>query len=176
MESATTNNRTIFLIGFMGSGKTTWGRKLAQKTGWPFIDLDEQITQLIGQSIPEYFEHYGEDAFRELESRTLKGLAFTQPTVVSTGGGTPCFFDNMAWMNDNGTTVYLQLPPKVLWDRLTKSNITSRPALQGLSGEQLLEHIQAKLAEREPHYRKAAHVMNQLSLTVDDLIKLTDNS
>lgn len=173
MENAAVHNNVIFLVGFMGSGKTTWGRKLAQKTGWAFIDLDEHIASSVGQSIPDYFAQHGEAAFRELERSTLRNLTFTNPTVVSTGGGTPCFFDNMAWMNDQGITVYLRLPAKALWSRLIKSNITSRPALHGLSGEELLQYIQAKLTEREPHYHKATHVVDQLSLTIDELAKLS---
>ena len=174
MESP--NNTIIFLIGFMGSGKTTWGRKLAQRTGWTFIDLDEQITTQIGQSIPAYFAQYGEAAFRELERTTLQQLDLSSPTIVSTGGGTPCFFNNMEWMNQHGKTVYLRLPAKTLWDRLTKSNISSRPALHGLSGDQLLAHIQTRLAEREPHYNNASYIVDQLSVSLDELAKLIKNS
>lgn len=166
------NQNIIFIVGFMGSGKTTWGRKLANKTGWDFIDLDAHIAEKTGMPIPEYFERYGETAFRQLESQTLKGLSFSSPTVVSTGGGTPCFFDNMPWMNKTGVTVYFQLPAKVLWDRLMKSNITSRPALNGLSGNQLLHHIDTKLSEREPYYQQARLIVNQLNLTVDELVTL----
>jgi len=166
------DTQAVFLIGFMGSGKTTWGRKLANKTGGTFIDLDEHISEEIGQSIPEYFKRHGEESFRALESQTLKSLTFTELTIVSTGGGTPCFFDNMSWMNGHGITIYFQLPPKALWDRLTKSNIASRPALQGLTGEALLEHITNKLAERKPYYEKAKHIVNQLTLTMDELLEI----
>ena len=160
----------------MGSGKTTLGRKLARKTGWTFIDLDEHITNTIGQSIPAYFSQHGETAFRQLERDTLQHLTFSDSTIISTGGGTPCFFDNMEWMNNHGKTVYLQLSPKTLWDRLVKSNISTRPALQGLSGEQLLAHIQERLTQREPYYLKATHTVDQLSLTVDQLITLVQTS
>lgn len=173
MENPNTHNsQVVFLVGFMGSGKTTWGRKLANKTGATFIDLDEYIAAEIGLSIPDYFERHGEASFRKLESQTLKSLSFTGFTIVSTGGGTPCFFDNMSWMNKTGTTIYFQLPPKALWDRLMKSNIASRPALQGLSGEQLLEHIANKLAEREPYYKQAAYTVNQLALTIEQLLEI----
>lgn len=166
------DRKPVFLIGFMGSGKTTWGRKLAAKTGRPFIDLDEEIVAETGMPIADYFSHRGEAAFRELESRKLKSLPLNQAAIVSTGGGTPCYFDNMAWMNETGTTIYLHLPPKALWDRLMQTDIASRPALRGLSGDELLAYITEKLEERTPYYRQAAHEVNQLSLQMDDLIRL----
>jgi len=164
--------KPVFLIGFMGSGKTTWGRKLATKTGRTFIDLDEVIVNEIGMPIAEYFVQHGEAAFRQIESHTLKNLSLTEPTVVSTGGGTPCYFDNMVWMNQTGTTVYFRLPPKALWDRLTQTDIASRPALKGLSGPALLADITAKLADRSPYYEQATHTVNQLSLQLDELADL----
>ncbi len=166
------NAKPVFLVGFMGSGKTTWGRKLAHKTGRAFIDLDEVIVNEIGMPIADYFVQHGESAFRQVESRTLKNLPLDQPTVVSTGGGTPCHFDNMDWMNNTGVTVYFFLPPKALWDRLVQTDIASRPALKGLSGKELLEDITQRLADREPFYRQAKHVVNHLSLQMDDLISL----
>lgn len=168
----TVDNKVVFIVGFMGSGKTTWGRKIANKAGWSFIDLDAHIADKTGLPIPDYFERYGEVKFRELESQTLKNLSFSGSTVVSTGGGTPCFFDNMPWMNKAGVTVYFQLPTKVLWERLMKSNITSRPALNGLTGDQLFKHIDTKLTEREPYYRQAKYTVNQLSVTVEELISI----
>ncbi len=156
----------------MGSGKTTWGRKLARKTGRAFIDLDEQIVHKTGISIADYFSVYGEAKFRELESQVLKSLSYADPAIVATGGGTPCYFDNMEWMNENGITIYLQLPPKALWDRLMQTNITSRPALAGLSGQELLNHITLKLAERELFYKQAEYIIDQLSLQINELVDL----
>ncbi|SEK57189.1 shikimate kinase [Parapedobacter koreensis] len=167
-----TDTKAVFLIGFMGSGKTTWGRKLANKTGRAFIDLDETIVNELGTSIADYFAAHGEASFRELESRILKSLPLDQPTIIATGGGAPCYFDNMTWMNEVGLTIYLYLPPKALWDRLMQTDIASRPALNGLSGEELLTYIQSKLAERESYYLQAAHVANQLSLQLEELVRL----
>lgn len=167
------NSKPVFLIGFMGSGKTTWGRKLALKTERVFIDLDEEIVSETGMPIPEYFAQHGEAAFRKLESHVLKALPLEQPSVVATGGGTPCFFDNMAWMNKTGKTIYLCLPPKALWSRLMQTDIAARPALRGLSGKELLDDITEKLAERTPHYQQATHVVDQISLRLDDLISLS---
>ena len=165
--------KPVFLIGFMGSGKTTWGRKLATKTGRTFIDLDEVIVHEIGMPIAEYFAQHGEDAFRQVESQALKTLPLTEEAaIVSTGGGTPCFFDNMAWMNRTGTTIYFRLPPKALWDRLMQTDIASRPALKGLSGPELLADITSRLAERSPYYEQAEHTVNQLSLQLDELARL----
>lgn len=171
-NSKITGSQTVFIVGFMGSGKTTWGKKLAEKTGRLFIDLDEYIVSSAGMPISEYFKEHGETAFRELESHTLKCLPSSQPAVVSTGGGTPCYFDNMAWMNEHGMTIYFHLPVKALWHRLMQTDITTRPALRGLSGEELLDHISAKLAEREPYYQQASYTVNQLSLQLEDLVRM----
>lgn len=167
------NHKPVFLIGFMGSGKTTWGRKLALKTERAFIDLDEEIANEAGMAIPAYFAQHGEAAFRLLESQVLKRLPLEQPAVVATGGGTPCYFDNMAWMNETGKTIYLCLPPKALWSRLMQTDIAARPALRGLTGKELLDDITAKLADRTPHYQQATHIVDQLSLRLDDLISLS---
>ncbi|MEC3880364.1 shikimate kinase [Parapedobacter sp. 10938] len=168
-----TDSKPVFLIGFMGSGKTTWGRKLALKTGRAFIDLDEEIVNETGVPIAEYFSQHGETAFRTLESRILKNLPFEQPAVVATGGGTPCYFDNMAWMNKTGKTIYLCMPPKALWSRLMQTDIAARPALGGLTGMALLDDITAKLADRTPHYQQATHIVDQLSMRLEDLISLS---
>lgn len=167
------DSKPVFLIGFMGSGKTTWGRKLAVKTDRIFIDLDDEIVSEAGMPIPEYFALYGETAFRALESRVLKNLSLEQPAVIATGGGTPCYFDNMAWMNKTGKTIYLCMPPKALWSRLMQTDIAARPALGGLTGKPLLDDITAKLAARTPHYQQATHIVDQLSMRLDDLVSLS---
>ena len=99
----------IFLIGFMGCGKSTLGRKLAAKLGYDLIDLDHHLEKIAGCSITTYFAEHGEESFRRLESETLKTMHYPPSCVISTGGGTPCFYDNMSWMNENGTTVYIQM-------------------------------------------------------------------
>jgi|SRR5690606_6251652 len=167
------NLKPVFLVGFMGSGKTTWGRKLAARTHRAFVDLDDVIVQETGMPIADFFARQGEAAFRELESRTLKSLPLSEPTVVSTGGGTPCYFDNMDWMNERGVTIYFYLPPKALWDRLMQTDIASRPALKGLSGEELLEEISIKLADRSPYYERAIYTVHQLNLQMEELEQLT---
>lgn len=159
-------NKPIFLIGFMGSGKTTLGKKLANHMNWKFVDLDLLIVTRIGMSIPEYFTQYGEQKFRELESQVLKEQQ-DERSVISTGGGSPCFFDNMQWMLENGIAVYLHLTPKALHNRLQQSDIASRPALRGLRDEALLAFIEEKLRERDPFYKQAHIHIDQLNASLE---------
>jgi shikimate kinase len=158
----------IFLIGFMGSGKTTLGRKLASKMGYEFIDLDHKLEQQVELSIAEYFSFFGEDAFRKLESQVLKKTIYPENVVISTGGGLPCFFDNMDWMKANGKTVYINLSPKTLADRLENGK-EERPLLQDKHGDDLVIFIEQKLAEREKYYSQANIIADGLSLTAERL-------
>jgi shikimate kinase len=158
----------IFLIGFMGSGKTTLGRKLAAKMGYEFIDLDHKLEQQVELSIAEYFSLFGEDAFRKLESEVLKNTIYPGKAIVSTGGGLPCYFDNMDWMNTHGRTVYIKLAPKTLADRLENGK-EERPLLQEKHGDDLVAFIEQKLTEREDFYSQANIVADGLSLTAERL-------
>lgn len=159
----------IFLTGFMGCGKTTLGKKLASKLDWPFIDLDAVLEQQAGMTIADYFSSHGEAAFRILESSVLKEFEYPANAIVSTGGGLPCFFDNVAWMNTHGHTVYLRLTPKALASRL-ENNKDDRPLLRHKHGDELVTFIESKLAEREPFYMQAEHVVEGLSITPDVVI------
>lgn len=161
----------IFLIGFMGCGKSTLGKKLAAKTGYSFIDLDDVIVQKVGMSITEYFEAFGEPAFRAIEQRELHKLAGLKNTIIATGGGVPCHLDNMDWMNQHGKTVYLKLSPKALLSRLSQKEIESRPLLKGKTTEGLLEFIQSKLEERSPFYSRATLIFDALHSNTEELIK-----
>src|SRR5258708_22683493 len=144
----------IFLIGFMGCGKTTLGRKLASRLGYEFMDLDHILEAQVGMSIAEYFSSFGEDAFRKLESDVLKQTKYPEHAVISTGGGLPCFFDNMQWMNTHGKTVYIKLSPKTLADRLENEK-EKRPVLNGAKGKDLVDFIEEKLTERDKFYNQA---------------------
>jgi len=157
-----------FLVGFMGCGKTTWSRKLAAKLGYEFIDLDHVLEEKAGMSIAEYFSSFGEDAFRKLESDVLKQTEYPENVVVSTGGGLPCFFDHMQWMNAKGKTLYIKLSPKTLADRLSNSK-TVRPVLQGKQGDELVEFITGKLAERENFYLQASNIVEGIDMSVEKL-------
>ncbi len=158
----------IFLTGFMGSGKTTLGRKLAARLNYPFIDLDHVLEGQTGMTIPEYFARHGEDHFRALESRVLKTMDYPEDAVISTGGGLPCFFDHMAWMNRQGRTIYIKLAPKALAARLENAK-ADRPLLREKHGEALVAFIEEKLTEREPYYLQAQIVAEGLGLTAEKL-------
>lgn len=158
----------IFLIGFMGSGKTTMGRKLAARLSYFFADLDHVFESHTGKTVPQYFSDHGEDAFRQMEKQVLQAIEFPDNSVIATGGGAPCFFDNMEWMNANGITVYLSLPPSALAARLESAGEV-RPVLQNRKGAELVEFIKNKLEEREPYYKKARLIVNGLNLSPEKL-------
>ncbi len=154
--------KPLFLIGFMGCGKSTWGRKLARISKLPFIDLDEKIVEETGMSIGSYFAEYGEAAFRQVESDVLKSVSSSEAAVISTGGGAPCYYDNMEWMNQTGITVYLELPAGVLLSRLVGKEGTKRPLLAGKTNDEILSFIEDKLAERKPFYEQAEVVVDAM--------------
>ena len=156
----------IFIIGFMGCGKTTLGRKLAGRLGYMFMDLDHILEEQAGMSIAKYFSAFGEDAFRRLESDVLQQGTYPENAVISTGGGLPCFFDNMEWMNAHGKTVYIKLSPKTLANRLEQEK-NERPLLQDKHGEALVTFIAEKLAQRESFYNQATVIADGLSLTAE---------
>lgn len=159
----------VFLIGFMGCGKSTKAKQLANRLNCLVIDLDAVIVSQEGKTIAEYFAEYGEAAFRELESTTLKTFNYPETCVVATGGGLPCFFDNMDWMNANGKTVYLQMTPPQLVSRL--HNREKRPLLKGMDNEQLLAFVEMKLEERNTFYNQAQIVINAFDLEAEVLEK-----
>jgi len=146
--------KTIFLIGFMGSGKSTVGRSLSTLTGMPFNDLDAEIEKLHGLSIQDIFLKFGEDHFRKLEKIQLRNCLSGTAGIIATGGGCPVFADNLNWMNENGTTVYLKCRPGVLFHRLAKEK-ASRPLLMDLSDLELMERINTLLKSRHLVYEQA---------------------
>ena len=148
----------IFLIGFMGSGKTYWGRQWAQKTGMPFFDIDQLIEEQEGTTISEIFEQQGEPWFRQKETEVLKTFAAKTHCIVSCGGGLPCFNDNMQWMNQQGTTVYLYATPGEIVQRL-KAETNHRPLVKNLPPAALLPFIENKLKERAVFYNTAKIIL-----------------
>lgn len=163
--------KPVFLIGFMGSGKTTWGKKMAAAMQQPFLDLDQHIVKQIGMTIPEYFALHGEEKFRLLEQKALSEQA-NFVGIVSTGGGTPCYFANMDWMLAHGTVLYLRHTSKSLFDRLSKSDVNKRPALKGLSGVELFQLIEDRLTERKAYYEKAHIIVDQMHTPIERLVSL----
>lgn len=144
----------IFLLGFMGSGKSHVGEQLAARADLDFIDLDQWIEEAQEQSIASIFETQGEAAFREIERAALHETANKENLLISCGGGTPCFFDNMNWMNEHGITIYLETPIEILVHRLRPQQ-AQRPLLQNLNEAELHTFIVSKLAERTPFYEQA---------------------
>ena len=149
----------IFLIGYMGAGKTTLGKAFARAMGLTFIDLDWYIEERFHKTIRELFTERGEEEFRNLERRMLHEVAEFEDVVISVGGGTPCFFDNVEFMNMAGETVYLDVNIQVLFRRLKVAK-QQRPLLDGKTDEELLLFIQEALQKRLPFYSRAKHVFN----------------
>lgn len=146
----------IFLIGYMGAGKTTLGRALATALGLTFIDLDNYIEERFRKSIAQIFAEKGEEGFRDLERRMLHEVGEFEDVIISTGGGTPCFFDNVEYMNAQGTTVYLDVPQERLFIRLSIAR-QKRPLIKDKNDDELRTFIAEQLAKRSPYYSKAQH-------------------
>ncbi|MCE2616889.1 MAG: shikimate kinase [Phocaeicola sp.] len=146
--------KRIFLIGYMGAGKTTLGKAFSKIKGLEFIDLDWYIESRFHKTIPQLFSERGEDGFRELEKRMLHEVADFEDVVISTGGGTPCHFDNMDYMNKQGETVLLEAKPEVLFNRL-KISKNQRPLLAHKSDEDLMNAIKEGMTSRAVFYSKA---------------------
>ena len=162
----------VYLIGYMGVGKTTQGRKIASRLGLDFVDLDEFISSEEGQDVAEIIQERGEPEFRVLEGKYLKVLSNQPNVVISTGGGTPCFFDNMVLMNSTGITVFFSLKPEIIVNRV-KNRLEKRPLLHGKTKEELLEFIKEHLGFRMPYYEQASihfDTSNTSSRKIDELI------
>lgn len=160
---------TIFLIGFMGSGKTTLGKKLAAKLGFGWTDLDQAIVAAETLPIKDIVTAKGENYFREIEAQMLRKIPLQQ-MVVSTGGGTPCFHDNMEWLLANGKVVYIDLPEEALSQRLMAAGTAERPLLKGLDEAGIRKFIHQKLTERLPYYLQASHFHKPLTEPLSKLI------
>lgn len=156
----------IFFIGFMASGKSTVGSKVADLLGVPFYDLDVMIEKGEGKSVPVIFSESGEATFRLLESEYLKKLVAVETAVVATGGGTPCFFDHLDWMKNNGVVIYLRTDIFVLFDRL-QSFYQNRPLISGKKDKILLDFIKSTLQKRSVFY-ESAHLIFDIKFENQD--------
>ena len=162
----------IFIIGYMGSGKTTFGKRLAAELRYRFIDLDELLMLETGYSIWDLFQRYGEEAFRQKEKQLLQSIIAGIPPfadtnndtdidiVIATGGGTPCYGNNMEMMSENGITVFLDTPYEVLLERLVTGNM-HRPLLKDIPGEQIPGFIKVHLASRMKYYEEARIIVRK---------------
>ena len=149
----------IFLTGYMGAGKTTLGKAFARKLNLPFVDLDWYMEERFHKTVGELFVERGEAGFRELEKNMLHEVGAFEDVVISTGGGAPCFFDNMDFMNRNGKTVFLNVHPDVLFRRLRVAK-QQRPILQGKQDDELKEFMIRALEKRTPFCSQAQYVFN----------------
>lgn len=161
----------IFLIGFMGCGKSSVGRRLARKLGYDFFDTDHGLKQEHGIKVPELFRAKGEPAFRLLEQEVLHSTAKMKQTVIATGGGTPCYADNMDFILKNGMSVYIRMSVSSLVYRLEHARV-KRPLVENLKGEDLAAAIEALLKEREAFYMRANCVIKGETLKPSHIISL----
>ena len=159
----------------MGAGKTTVGKVLAKELGLQFYDLDWYIEGRMHKTVSQIFAERGEEGFRDVERNMLREVAEFENVVISCGGGTPCFFDNMDYMNLQGDTVYLKATPEVLYSHLEMGRV-ERPLLKGKTPEEMKEFIAKQLSQREPYYLKAKHVLDVSLLDNYDKIKTSVDS
>lgn len=160
----------IFIIGYMGAGKSTVGKRLARNLGKHFIDLDEAFESKFRYSIPRFFDHFGEVRFREFEKQCLRDIIETEDdAVISTGGGTACFHDNIDLMNRSGITVYLKMHPKSLAHRLNRAR-RLRPVVREVDHQGMQAFVEEQLAEREAFYEQAQITVKGESLDLEVLI------
>ena len=153
----------IYLVGYMGAGKTTAGRILAEKLGWYFVDLDEAFKEIHGLSTADYIRIYGIEDFRKKEKYVVEDLADQVPyehVIYATGGGYPCWEDNMECLRELGTSIYIRWRPEHLAKRLALTDLSERPVLQGRTEEELLDFIAPQLEVREPFYAMANHILD----------------
>ena len=162
----------IILIGYMGAGKTTIGKALSKELGIVFYDLAWYIESRMRKTVSEIFAERGEEGFRKIEYNMLHEVAEFEDVIISCGGGTPCFFDNMDYLNQQGQVVYLKAEPEVLYKHLLMAKV-ERPLLKGKSKEELLTFIKEQLEKREPFYTKARYTLDVSLMDNYDKIKFS---
>ena len=165
----------VYLTGYMYSGKTTMGHKLASRLGYQWADLDKMLETTFHTSIPIFFKRYGEEAFRKIEQKMLHSTVDLDNIVISTGGGTPCFFDNIEWMNLHGTSVYFDVTVETLLRRAAQSK-KPRPILAGLTDEQRSLYVRQQLSQRLPYYQKAQIIFPADQPDIDQLVQLISSA
>lgn len=171
--------RRIILIGYMGSGKTTVGKALSKETGMMFYDLDWYIESRMRKTVAQIFAEKGEEGFRKIEHNMLHEVAEFENVIISCGGGTPCFFDNIDYINQQGEVVYLKATPEVLYRHLLMGKV-ERPLIKNKTPEELIAYITEQVAKREEFYNKARYTLDvslmdnyeKIQLSVDQMRQL----
>ena len=158
----------------MGAGKTTVARRLANHLGWEVVDTDAMFEEKYRISICDFFNKYDEPLYRKLESEVLKSTADLENVVISTGGGTACYFDNMEWMNQHGLTVFLRISQKAVVDRLLHAK-RKRPLAEGKTESELMEFVTRHYTERLPFYEQAKITVKAEDFGLESLIKQIEN-
>lgn len=162
----------LFLVGYMGCGKSSLGRKVARRGAMRFVDMDSLIEEREGASVSDIFYYQGEEYFRMREREIIEEIAAEDgDVVVSTGGGVPTWRDNMARMNEVGECVYLRRTAEQIASRLSPHGRQKRPKLRGLNDEELVAFMTANMAEREPYYSQAKHCIDCASMSDEELIE-----
>lgn len=165
--------RKIYLIGFMGSGKSTFGKKLAKELNLTFIDLDKVIEEKAKCSVTEIFKYLGEDTFRTMESEALKSFEHLEGFVMATGGGTPCYFNNIEYINKTGISIYIDLDTKSIYNRLANAK-NIRPTIKGKKETELMSFIEDTFNKRKHIYEQATFRVNGLNLDAKKVIELLE--
>jgi shikimate kinase len=163
----------FFIIGFKNSGKTTFGRQLADHLGLGFLDLDEYIESKEGKSIPEIYTRLGEEGFRRIEWKALKNIVHNDNIVISTGGGAPCNCDNMSLMEKYGDVIYLKVSDQTLVERLGHA-AQHRPIVLGKSEQELRNYILDLRNRCEAHFNRARYIVDGENLILEDVVKMLD--
>ena len=164
----------IYIVGYMGAGKSTTARRLAKRLGWEVVDTDDMFEAKYKISVCDFFNKYDETLYRKLESEVLKETETLDNAVVATGGGTACYFDNMEWMNAHGLTLFLRISEQAAVDRLLHAK-RKRPLAIGKSEEELTEFVKQHYAERLPFYEQARLTVKSEDLDLDNLVRLVEN-
>ncbi|HYJ64340.1 MAG TPA: shikimate kinase [Parafilimonas sp.] len=169
------NRSSVFLLGLMGSGKSFWADKLGRILNIPFFHLDDEIERAEQKTIAEIFDEKGEDYFRQKETEILKSFSDKNNFILSVGGGTPCFNNNMDWMNENGITIWIDEPIEIIKKRLLKEK-SHRPLIANVADEDLYSFLSNMREKRSIYYAKAKHHLKQDEISEQGFLKIILNN